>query len=331
MRAAWYDRHGPARTVLQVGDLAPPEPAAGEVRVRIHWSGVNRSDVKRRARPGAQDAGFTRLVPHMDGSGVIDRVGRGVDPQRIGQRVWLHRAACRRAFGTAAEYTVVPQRRAVPLPQGVDLQAGATLGVPALTAHRALLGLGPVRGQTVLVTGGAGSVGFYAIQLARWAGARQVLATASGDAKGRQALRAGAHAVVDRRREDVAARVRALTGGAGVDHVVEVDFGGNLPHTLQLLKPHGSIASYASMGEPNPTLPFYEVMPRNWRMLFVALYELPQDVQDAACADLTDWLRATDLRLPELHVFGLDEIAAAHERVEAGAPGKVLLRIATEA
>lgn len=328
MKAAWYDTHGPAREVLRVGTMDVPAPAAGEVRVRVYWSGVNRSDVKRRAQPNAQDAAYSRLVPHMDGSGVIDLVGEGVDPGRIGQRVWLHRTASKRPVGTAAEYTVTPQERAVPLPPGISLQAGATLGVPALTAHRALFGLGPVRGRRVLVTGGGGSVGFYAIQLALWAGAGQVLATAGSEHSIAQAKRAGAHAVVDYRREDVAERVLDLTGGTGVDHVTEVDFGGNLQDNLRLLKPHGSIASYASMGDPAPVFPFYEVMIRNWRMLFVALYSLPPEVQAQASDDLTNWLNSGAWQPPQLQVFALDDIVAAHEWVEAGAPGKALLRVA---
>jgi len=250
-----------------------------------------------------------------------------VDAARIGQRVWLHRTAWKRALGTAAQYTVTPEQRAVVLPDGADLQLGATLGVPALTAHRAVFGFGPVQGRTVLVTGGAGAVGFYAIQLARWGGAR-VLATASGAAKIAKAASAGAQAVIDYRTEDVAARVLELTQGAGVDHIAEVDFGANLPASLKMLKPHGSIASYASMGNPNPALPFYAIMARNLRIMFVALYDLPQAVQDEASAALTRWLQHGGTAMPmPLHSFALDQIAAAHEMVESGASGRVLLRL----
>lgn len=329
MKASWYEKTGPAREVLQVGDLEAPVPAPGEVRVRMHWAGVNPSDVKRRAGWNNQKMAFPLVVPQMDGSGVIDQAGAGVDPGRIGQRVWLHSTAWKRPWGTAAEYAVTPQHRAIALPDGIDLRVGASLGVPALTAHRAVFGFGPVTGRTVLVTGGAGAVGFYAIQLARWGGAR-VLATTSGGAKSAEAQRAGAEAVVDYRREDVAARVLELTGGQGVDHVVEVDFGANLASTLQLLKPHGSIATYASMAEPRPALPFYEMMTRNLRMLWVFVYELPQPVLAQAGLDIERWLATGQAQVPQLHEFRLDDIAAAHEAVEAGCQGKVLVRIGAE-
>jgi NADPH2:quinone reductase len=326
MKASWYEKNGPAREVLQVGELDTPEAGPGEVRVRIAWAGVNPSDVKRRAGWNKQSMPFPLVVPQMDGSGVIDQVGDGVDPRRLGERVWLHSTAWKRPFGTAAEYAVTPQHRAVHLPDGVDLRVGASLGVPALTAHRAVFGLGSVAGRTVLVTGGAGAVGFYAIQLSRWGGAR-VLATTSGGAKSDEALRAGADGVIDYRHEDVATRVLELTGGVGVDHIVEVDFGDNLATTLQVLKPHGGIAAYASMGQPTPTLPFYEMMNRNLRMLWVFVYELPQSVLAQAGLEIEAWLSTGQVQFPRLHEFALDDIAAAHEAVEAGELGKVLVRV----
>ena len=326
MKAAWYEKNGPARDVLRVGTMETPHPGAGEVRVRVHYAGINPSDVKRRAGWNNQRIPFPRVVPQMDGSGVIDEVGEGVDRHRVGERVWLHSTGWKRPFGTAAEYAVTPQDRALPLPERIDLRVGASLGVPALTAHRAVFGQGSVSGRTVLVTGGAGAVGFYAIQLARWGGAR-VLATASGGVKNEEALRAGAEAVVDYRREDVAARVLELTGGHGVDHLVEVDFGANLPVTLKVLKPHGSIATYASMGQPLPAIPFYEMMNRNLRLLWVFVYELPEPVLAQAGLEIYAWLDGGQAKFPALHEYPLDEIAAAHEAVEAGALGKVVVRI----
>jgi NADPH2:quinone reductase len=326
MKACWYDKTGPAREVLRLGELPTPEPAAGEVRVRVAWSGINPSDVKRRAGWNNQQMAFPRVVPQMDGSGTIDAVGEGVDPGRIGQRVWLHSTGWKRPFGTGAEFAVTPQHRAVPLPDGVDLRLAASLGVPALTAHRAVFGCGPVQGRTVLVTGGAGAVGFYAIQLARWGGAR-VLATTSGGEKTQEALRAGADAVIDYRTEDVADRVLALTGGEGVDHVVEVDFGANLQATLKLLKPHGSIATYASMGQPQPVVPFYAMMNRNLRLLWVFVYELTDDMLAKANVELEAWLATGQVKAPRWHEFALDDVAAAHEAVEAAAVGKVLVRV----
>ena len=330
LKAIWYESHGDARDVLRVGERPVPEPAAGELRVRVAWSGVNRSDVKRRARPNAQDADSPWFIPHMDGSGVVEKVGPDVDPKRVGERVWLHRSALRRQWGTAAEFTVVPQHQAVALPQQVSLQAGATLGVPLLTAHRALLGLGPVEGRTVLVHGGGGSVGFYAIQLARWAGARRVLATAGNEHTIAEALRAGADAVVDYRSEDLAEKVLELTDSEGVDHIIDVDFGANLPHTVRMLRLHGSIATFASLGNPTPQLPFYEIMPLNWRILFVALYGMPLDVQLQANEDVTRWLSSGQVQWPQMHEYAMEDAPAAHEHVESGRTGRALVRVSAD-
>ena len=200
MRAIWYEKLGPAHEVLKSGEMPDSVPGPGEVRVRIAFSGVNPSDVKRRA--GSRDAAmpFPRVIPDMDGSGVIDRVGPGMEEKRVGERVWLHSTQWKRPFGTAAEYAVTPSHRAVPLPQVISLAAGASLGVPAMTAHRAVFGHGPVTGKTVLVTGGAGAVGFYAIQLAKWAGAR-VITTVSGAEKAELARKAGADSVVNYKTE----------------------------------------------------------------------------------------------------------------------------------
>lgn len=325
MAAAWYDHPGTAREVLQVGALKAPVPGPGELRVRVHWSGVNPTDVKRRAGASGPLPG-PRVIPHMDGSGVVDAVGAGVDPARVGQRVWLHRAGWKRALGTCATHCVLPQALAVPLPDGIDLRMGATLGVPALTAHRAVFGFGDVRGRTVLVTGGAGAVGFYAIQLARWGGAH-VIATASGERKQAEALRAGAQAVIDYRRENVTERVLALTGGQGVDHLVEVDFGGNLAATTALMKPYGTIAAYASAGERQPALPFYPLQAKAITLMLVALFDLPQTLQAQASADVSRWLQEGEPRLPPVREFSLAEVADAHEAVEAGALGRTLIRL----
>lgn len=326
MQAAWYEQTGPAREVLQVGKLPTPTPGPGEVRVRVHWSGVNPTDVRRRAG-GSGPIPFARVVPHMDGSGVVDAVGAGVDPARVGESVWLHRAAWKRPGGTCAEYCVVPHTHAVTLPTGIDLRAGATLGVPALTAHRAVFGFGEVRGRTVLVTGGAGAVGFYAIQLARWGGAR-VIATASDESKQAEAMRAGAEAVIDYRHEDVPQRVRALTAGAGVDHLVEVDFGGNLAATTELMKPYGTIAAYASMGDRTPALPFYPMQLRALSLMIVALFDLPAPLQATASTEVSQWLREGKPRFPATREFSLVQVAEAHEAVEQASTARALLRLA---
>ena len=211
MRAAWYERQGPAREVIQIGRMARPTPGTGELRVRIHASGLNPTDVKRRTGFGGMAMDYPRIVPHQDGAGVIEAVGAGVPPSRIGERVWLYETQHGRAIGTAAEFAVVPQHQALPLPANVSFQAGAALGVPYMTAHRCLFADGPITGATVFVPGGAGAVGNAAIQLAKWGGAATVIATVSRPEQEKVARAAGADHVIDRKREDVAARVLALT------------------------------------------------------------------------------------------------------------------------
>ncbi|MGB8432939.1 MAG: NADPH:quinone reductase [Burkholderiales bacterium] len=329
MKAAWYERNGPARQVLSVGEMDDPVPGHGEVRVRIAWSGVNPSDVKRREAFAGQVITFPRVIPNNDGAGIIDRVGEGVDPARVGERVWLHSTGYKRAFGTAAEYAVTLATRAYPLPRGVPFAVGAGLGVPAMTAHRAVFGCGPVRGRTVLVTGGAGAVGFYAIQLAKRGGAT-VVSTVSSAAKAEIARRAGADHVIDYRRERTAERIMALTDGAGVDHIAEVDFGANLPTTLAVIKGNGSIATYASMTEREPKVPFYPLMMRNVTLLWVYVYEMPAAAMDAAARDTNAWLTSGTALHPASHGFALDRIADAHVAVEEGAVGKVMVEVGGE-
>ncbi|HEU5320133.1 MAG TPA: NADPH:quinone reductase, partial [Methylomirabilota bacterium] len=249
MRAAWYERNGPAAEVLRVGELPVPEPGPGEVRVRVVASGLNPNDVK--ARAGSRPMGYPRVVPHQDGAGVIDAVGPGVPAARVGERAWLYIVQWQRPWGTAAEYTVVPARLAVTLPAHTSFAEGACLGIPAVTAHRCLFADGPLAGQTVLVTGGAGAVGHYAVQLAKWADAT-VIATVSSPEKAALAAAAGADHTVNYRTGDAAAEILELTGGAGVDRIVDVDFGANLPVSARVLKTSGTIAAYASTGEPEP-------------------------------------------------------------------------------
>lgn len=329
MHAAWYERNGAARDVIRVGELADPQPGEGEVRVRIGFSGVNPSDVKRREGWRGQKLAFPLAVPHNDGAGVIDAVGSGVDARRVGERVWLHSTGWKRPFGTAAQYAVTPSHRAVALPPGVPLAAGAGLGVPALTAHRAIFGCGDVRGANVLVTGGAGAVGFYAVQLAAWAGAR-VIATVSSADKSALAIRAGAELCINYRQEDVAARVLAHTAGAGVAHLAEVDFGANLAVALAAVSANGSIATYASMRDPEPKIPFYALMTKNLRILWVFVYEMPRAAIDAATRDIDTWLRSGRAQHPPVHLYSLDRLAEAHEAVESGVVGKVLVEVGGE-
>lgn len=328
MKAAWYESKGAAREVLRVGERPTPQPAPGEVRVRVHRSAVNPSDTKSRSGlRGGPTMEFPFIVPHQDGAGVIDAVGDGVDPGRIGQRVWVYEATLERFQGTAAQWTVVSTHQAVRLPDGADFEAGACMGIPAMTAHQCVLADGPVAGKTVLVQGGAGAVGFYAVQIARLEGAR-VIATVSRPEQARRALEAGAHAVIDRRTEPVAQRVLALTDGAGADRIVEVAFGANLALDIEVLARNGTIAAYASDAIPEPVLPFRALMTRNARIHGVLVYAMSRAWHDAAAAWITAALERGALRHQVFRTYGLAEIAAAHEATESMSNvGKVLLAI----
>jgi NADPH:quinone reductase len=322
VKAALYDRHGPAREVLRVEDVERPEPGPGEVRVRVEFSGVNPTDWKSRsgATPRPID-GFQ--IPHHDGAGVIDAVGAGVNPGRSGQRVWVWLAAGGRRWGTAAEWTVVPEGLAVPLPEGASAELGASLGVPAVTAHRCLFADGPIDGKSVLVAGGAGAVGHFAIELARRAGAR-VVTTVSGPEKADLAAKAGADLVVNYRQPGAADQIRSFAGAAGVDHIVEVALGANLELDLAVIAPGARIVCYAA--EPaNPVLPVRACMNANVVIRFVLLYGVPADALGQAARDISAALADGALTEVPVTLFPLDEIAAAQEAVEAGAVGKVLV------
>jgi len=327
MRAAFYERTGPAREVIEIGELPTAEPAPGEVRVRLACSGVNPSDVKSRAGLRSKELPFPRIVPHSDGAGVIDRVGEGVPAARVGERVWVWNAAWKRAFGTAAQYVVLPAGQAVVLPPGVPFDAGACLGIPALTALHAVRMDGGVDGRSVLVTGGAGAVGHYAVQMAKMAGARRVMATVSGEAKAMLALQAGADEVIDYRQEDVVARVLAATDGQGVDRVIEVDFAANVSASLAAVRAEGDIVVYGS-GQSEIAVPFFPSIVKNVRLRFFIVYNLTAADRAAAIAQLTGWLRDGRLQHSIAARLPLDSIAEAHELVEGGrALGNVVLQI----
>ena len=320
MKAALYDAYGRAGQVLRVEEVERPEPGPGEVRVKVAVSALNPTDYKSRsgATPRPID-GFQ--IPQHDGAGVIDAVGDGVDPARLGQRVWLWFAAFGRRWGTAAEWTVVPERQAVPLPDGVPMELGASLGVPAMTAHRCLFADGPVSGQSVLVAGGAGAVGHFAIQLARWAGAR-VITTVSGPEKAELARQAGADHVVNYRDPDAADQIRAVT--QRVDRVVELALGANLGLDLALAGPGTVIVTYAA--EPaDPVLPVRACMSANVLLRFILLYGVPAAALDHAVADVSAALAEGVLTELPSQRFPLSGIVAAHEAAEAGPVGKVLV------
>jgi NADPH2:quinone reductase len=322
MQAAVYHERGPARSVLGIIEVADPMPGPGEVRVRVRVSGVNPTDWKVRSA-GTPLPAFVQ-IPNQDGAGEVDAVGAGVDRTRIGERVWVYNAAAGRPNGTAAQYTCVPSEQAVPLPEGISYSQGAGFGIPYITAHRCVFADGPVTGRTLLVTGGAGAVGNAAIQLACWGGA-QVLATVSTADKSRLAVAAGARQVFDYRAADYVVQVRAATP-AGVDRVIDVAIGANLAADLEVLAPHGVIVAYAS-GIPDPTLSVRRLMVASATLRFVLVYNLTRAMIAQAVTDITRALQAGALTpLPEHH-FALRDIAAAHEAVEGGAVGKVLVDI----
>jgi NADPH2:quinone reductase len=312
-----YTRTGPARDVLRVEDVDRPEPGPGEVLVRVHASGVNPTDYKTRsgATPRPID-GFQ--IPHQDGAGVIEAVGAGVDPARAGERVWVWFAAFGRRWGTAAE---VPSRQAVALPDGASFELGASLGVPAMTAHRCLFADGPVSGKTVLVAGGAGAVGHYAIELAKHAGAR-VVTTVSSPAKAELAAKAGADHIVNYRDKDAIEQVKAFA--PVVDRVVEVALGANLDLDLAVTGPATVVVTYAAEAE-NPVLPVRACMTANVTLRFILLYGVPDAALGQAAADITAAVTAGALTELPAHRFPLSEIAAAHEAAEGGAVGKVIV------
>ncbi|MEE8110936.1 MAG: NADPH:quinone reductase [bacterium] len=315
MRAGWYEKQGPADEVIQIGEVETPEAGPGEVRVRMHASGVNPSDIKNRSGFRGPMK-FPRIVPHSDGAGVIDQAGDGVDASRVGERVWVYNGQWDRPFGTCAEYIALPAEQTVRLHPDIGFDEGACLGIPGMTAHRAVFADGPVEGKTVLVTGGAGAVGHYGVQLAKWGGAT-VITTVSSDEKAAPAREAGADHVVNYRTEDVAERVRALTGGEGVDRIVDVDFGGNLSASLKVLKNNGIIATYASMGEMEPAFPFYPFMFLNTTIRQMFLYTMPDEAKRQACEDIVRAVEDGSLTYPIAARFPLDRLAAAHEAVES--------------
>ncbi|NOY41708.1 MAG: NADPH:quinone reductase [Planctomycetes bacterium] len=325
MKAVWYEALGAADKVLQYGDVEQSQPGDGEVRVRVEASGVNPVDTKRRLG-GRGEMPFRRVIPHLDGAGVIDAVGNGVAADRLDQRVWLYEAQGDQPFGTAAEYVTVPDNRAVPLADSTSFEQGASLGVPAMTAHGAVFGDGEVRGQTLLVTGGAGAVGRYAIQFAKLSGA-QVVATVSNEPKAELAKSAGADHVLNYRTEDVAACVQEITAGQGVDRIVEVEFGGNLDTSLKCLKIGGVIATYASQAMPEPTIPFYTMLYQHVVVRHVLVLHLPNEAKQQAIADINRWLEQDALSHHLGLKFPLAEAVAAHQAVENGAVGKVILDI----
>lgn len=320
MIAALYRENGPAADVLQVEEVERPQPGPGEVLVRVRASGVNPTDYKSRGGMTPRPIkGFQ--VPNMDGAGIIEGVGSGVDPARVGERVWLWFASAGRRWGTAAEWTVIPERQAVPLPDGASFDLGASLGVPAMTAHYCLFSDGPVRGQTVLVAGGAGAVGHFAIELAKRAGAR-VITTVSSPEKAALAEKAGADLVVNYRSGGAAEQIRAFA--PSVDRVIEVALGANLSLDLAVAHTGTTIVTYAAEAT-DPVLPVRACMTANVILRFVLVYGVPLAAMERAAAEISAALAAGALTGLPVHRFTLANIVAAHETAEAGAVGKVIV------
>ncbi|MFQ6022767.1 MAG: NADPH:quinone reductase [Acidiferrobacterales bacterium] len=327
MRAAWFETCGSAAEVLKVGEQETPEPAHGEVRVRLYASGVNPSDVKKRAglQPAPIDQG--PVIPHSDGAGVIDAVGSGVPKSRIGERVWVYQAQYQRRCGTAAEYITLPVARVVHLPDEADFHVGACMGIPAMTAHRCVFADEAVAEQTLLITGAAGRVGYYAVQWAKWGGGR-VIGTIGSEKRMRDARDAGADMVVNYREDDVVAAVNDFTKGAGVDRVIDVEFGVNLDTTLKVIRTGGVIATYSSTQVPEPKIPFYPMMFKCITVRFVLVYAMSEKAKEQAGADIMKYLQQAKLKHRIADAYPLHDIAKAHEAIERGSvPGCILVEI----
>jgi NADPH2:quinone reductase len=327
MQAAWYEAQGAARDVLVAGSMPDPHPGPGEVRVRVSASGINPGDLKKREDAFGFGMAYPRVIPHSDGAGVVDEVGEGVLPSRVGQRVWCFGAQSCRPFGTAAQYTVVPDQQAVPLAQDIDFQTGACLGIPALTAHRAVHGGGPVAGHRVLVQGGAGGVGSFAVGFARRAGAH-VIATVRSESDEQAARNAGAHDVVRTDARSVAQIVGEVLrlAPSGVQHIVEVAFDANIDVDERVLALGGSIAAYAT-GHARPAMPFWNLLFKNARLLLLGSDDFPIVQKLAAAGEVNDMLAQGWRGVRIDRTFALASVAAAHEHAESRPRGRVVLTV----
>ena len=326
MLAAFYEHQGSARAVLRVEEIRTPEPLVGEVRVRMRTSGINPSDTKLRSGSTGRSMPFPHIIPHSDGAGVIEAVGSGVPVKRVGERVWLWNAQWKRAWGTAAQYVTLPSEQAVRLHEGVDWAEAACLGIPAMTAWQAVHLAGAAPGRTLLVMGAAGSVGHYAVQIARAHGAR-VIGTVSSDIKAAHARAAGADYVINRHWEDVAQRVSELTGGFGADAVVEVDVAANAKLLPGVLRPPGTTVVYGT-GQPEVTIPGGWMLFSSITLQFMLVYELSHADRACALAGLQSMMKHASLHHTVGARYPLTEIAAAHEMVESGTVmGNVVLDI----
>ncbi|MFM8466526.1 MAG: NADPH:quinone reductase [Oxalobacteraceae bacterium] len=325
MRAAIYTSRGPAAEVLRIIDKPEPPVSAGEVRVKLAFSGVNPSDVKSRSGVAARASGFAEVTPHSDGAGVIDAVGEGVDTSRIGQRVWTYNGQWERPYGTAAEFITLPAAQCVPLPDVVPLEVGASIGIPLMTAMHAVQACGSLLGKTVLVPGAAGSVGFYVTQLASRAGAH-VIAIVSNEDKASRARQIGASEVINYKTESLVERVQALTHHQGADVIIDLDAASNAPLYGHLLGFQGKAIVYGS-NQPQFSMPFGPMILGFVSVYCFIVYKLPPAEMRAVIGSVQAILADPTLVHPPTAIYPLDNIAAAHQQVERGANAKVLVRL----
>ena len=326
MKAAWYEKTGDAADVLKVGELPDPSPGSNEVLISVKTSGINPSDVKTRA--GARgDLQFSRIVPHSDGAGIIVDVGKNVDSNRIGERVWIWNAAYGRPNGTCAELISLPENQAVAMSDHVSFEAAACLGIPASTAYHGIFAEGSVQNKTLMITGGAGAVGFYGIQLAKWAGAK-VISTVSSKEKSKIAEDAGADLILNYKKDNVVDSVLEFTKGNGVDRVLEVEFGGNIHINPKIIKTNGTIAAYASMGNIEPTLPFYDFMFKGIKINTFLIYSICKKDRKILIEGMTKALNENALKHLIASSFSLNDVVDAHKEVESNkSVGNVIVTI----
>lgn len=331
MRAAFYTRTGDAADVLQIGDRPDPTVSGGDVLVRVHASGINPADVKRRAGWLGAAMDHPLVIPHADGAGDIVDVGSGVSRERIGERVWLWNAQggygeAGRAFGTAAQYISLPSEQAVHLPDAFDYTAGACLGIPAMTAWWAVHTDGPVDGQTILVNGASGAVGHLAVQFAV-AGGATVIGTVGRDEGRSHARAAGVSHVVNRHSENLAEQILDLTGGTGVHRIIEVDFGANLQTDAAVLRTNGTIAAYSSTRKPEPVLPYYAFASKGANLRFIQGFAIPEEARLRGEQAIAELAAAGQLKIAVAETYPLDQIPTAHEAVERGSIGNIVVTL----
>jgi NADPH2:quinone reductase len=327
MKAVWFNSFGLAKDVLVHGEQEVIKPGKGEVVVKLKSSAVNPSDVKKRngASPTLLNHGF--VIPNSDGAGVIEAIGEGVDGQRLGERVWVYNGQAGRRMGTSAEFITLPQEQVAFLPDEADFHVGACMGIPAMTSHRCVMADGPVKDKLILVTGGAGRVGHYAIQWAKHFGA-EVIATAGSELSKKHCEEAGADFVVGHPSETTNAAILEYTKGRKLDRVIEGDFGVNLPLNLEILGTNGVIATYSSMSVTEPKLPFLRMMFMDITLRMVLVYVMPLQAKKDAIDDITTLLSTNALKHRIAQTYPLAESVLAHEAIERGDQiGCVLLDI----